>query len=58
MLHWSKIFQTLKIDNIENIENIDNLIEYGHEAKPSILWVQVVLLAAPRDDDDGARQKL
>ena len=28
-------------------------IEYGHEAKPSILGLQIVLLAAPRDDDDG-----
>ena len=41
------------------------IIEYGHEAKPSILWVPIVLLAAPRDDDDDdygydyrARQEL
>ena len=42
------------------------LIEYGHEAEPSILWVQIFLLAAPRDEDDDddccddcrARQKL
>ena len=29
------------------------IIEYGHEAKPSILGLQVVCLAAPRDDDGG-----
>ena len=40
------------------------IIEYGHEAKPSILGLQIVLLADPRDDDDGgygdyrARQEL
>jgi hypothetical protein len=28
-------------------------IEYGHEAKPSILGLQIVFLAAPRDDDGG-----
>ena len=38
-------------------------IEYGHEAKPSILGLQIVFLAARRDDaDDGddyrARQNL
>ena len=27
------------------------LIEYGHEAKPSILGLQIVFLAARRDDD-------
>ena len=27
------------------------MIEYGHEAKPSILGLQVVFLAARRDDD-------
>ena len=38
------------------------LIEYGHVAKPSILWLQIVFLAARRDYDDGdyyrARQEL
>ena len=39
------------------------IIEYGHEAKPSILGLQIVFLAARRDDDDDgddyrARQKL
>ena len=39
------------------------IFEYGHEAKPSILGVQIVFLAARRDyyDDDnyyGARQEL
>ena len=36
-------------------------IEYGHEAKPSILGLQIVFLAAPRDygdDDYRARQEL
>ena len=37
-------------------------IEYGHEAKPSILGEQIVFLAACRDDHYGgycrARQKL
>ena len=28
------------------------IIEYGHEAKPSILGLQIVFLAARRDDDD------
>ena len=28
------------------------MLEYGHEAKPSILGLQVVFLAARRDDDD------
>jgi hypothetical protein len=39
------------------------IIEYGHEAKPSILGLQIVFLAARRDevydgDDYHARQKL
>ena len=41
------------------------LIEYGHEAKPSVLGLQIVLSAARRHDDDddyddycGARQEL
>ena len=38
------------------------IIEYGHEAKPSILGLQIVFLAAPRDDYDygdyGASQEL
>ena len=40
-----------------------SFIEYGHEAKPSILGLQIVFLAARRDDGDGgdgdyrARQK-
>ena len=38
------------------------IIEYGHEAKPSILWIEIVLSAARRDDYGGgycrARQKL
>ena len=29
------------------------LIEYRHEAKPSILGLQIVSLAARRDDGDG-----
>ena len=29
------------------------IIEYGHEAKPSILGLQIVFLAAPRDDHGG-----
>ena len=38
-------------------------IEYGHEAKPSILGLQIIFLAAPRDDHDyggdyRARQEL
>ena len=38
-------------------------IEYGREAKPSILGLQIVFLAAPRDDDGyygdyRARQEL
>ena len=28
------------------------IIEYGHEAKPSILGLQIVFLAAPRDYHD------
>ena len=28
------------------------MLEYGHEAKPSILWLQIVFLAARRDYDD------
>ena len=28
------------------------IIEYGHEAKPSILGLRIVFLAARRDDDD------
>ena len=44
-------------------ENKQKTIEYGHEAKSSILGLQIVFLAAPRDDDDWdgycrARQKL
>ena len=39
------------------------LVEYGHEAEPSILGLEIVLLAARRDDDYGdcyyrARQEL
>ena len=37
------------------------IIEYGHEAKPSILGLQIVFLAARRDDshdDYGGRQEL
>ena len=40
------------------------LIEYGHEAQSSVLWIQIALLAAPGDDDDDcdgyccARQKI
>ena len=30
---------------------IDWFVEYGHEAKPSILGLQIVFLAARRDDD-------
>ena len=37
-------------------------VEYAHEAKPSILGLQLVFLAARRDDGGGddyrARQKL
>ena len=36
-------------------------IEYGHEAKPSILGQPMVFLAAPRDDhggDDDCRARL
>ena len=34
-------------------------IEYGHEAKPSILGLEIVFLAAPRYDHDcRARPKL
>ena len=38
-----------------------NIVEYGHEVKPSILRLRIVLLAARRDygrDYCGARQKL
>ena len=39
------------------------IIEYGHEAKPSILGLQILFLAAPRDYGDydyycRARQEL
>ena len=34
------------------------VIEYGLEAKPYILALQIDLLADRRDDDCGARQKL
>ena len=37
------------------------IFEYGHEAEPSILRLQIVFLAARRDfggDDYGAHQKL
>ena len=37
------------------------IIEYGLEATTSILWLQIVFLAARRDDYDydcGARQEL
>ena len=37
------------------------LTEYGHEAKPSILRLQIFFLAAPRDDygnDYRARQEI
>ena len=38
------------------------IIEYGHEAKPSIIGLQIVFLAAPRNDyydyDYRARQEL
>ena len=38
---------------------ISIVIEYGLEAKPSILGVQIVLLAARIDDDyDGCGAKL
>ena len=39
---------------------IIKLIEYGHQAKPSILGLQIVFLAAPGDYGDGdyrARQE-
>ena len=37
-----------------------DFFEYGHEAKPSILGLEIVFLAARRDygDDYRARQKL
>ena len=40
-----------------------NIIEYGHEAKPSILWLQIVFVADRREYDDDydyyrARQEL
>ena len=42
--------------------NSRRIIEHGHEAKPSILWLQIVYLAARRDYDDydcyRARQEL
>ena len=41
----------------------NQIIEYGHEAKPSISGLQIVFLATRRDYGDGggdcrARQKL
>ena len=55
-IHESKTFNNYKIW-------IMQFIEYEHEAKPSILGLQIVFLAAPRDDhgrdgDCRARQKL
>ena len=48
---------------IETLSDFVNFIEYGHEAKPSILGLHIVLLAARRDYDDdddyyGAHQEL
>ena len=42
--------------------NNSYITEYGHEAKSSIIGLQIVFLAAPRDDgyygDYGTRQEL
>ena len=52
--------KTVIVENEKMINKI--VIEYGHEAKPSILGLQIVFLAARRDDGDGgdyrARQEL
>ena len=61
-----KVFVTMFVNMLLTVFTkvcLHVFVEYGHEAKPSILGLQIVFLAASRDDhgdggDYRARQEL
>ena len=49
----SFLYTYIYIYEYEYVYSYIFFIEYGHEAKPSILGLEIVFLAARRDNGDG-----